>query len=110
MSIFTDKKIVIVGAGLAGLTTAYRLHQAGADVHVYEARPRVGGRVFTVKIDENIAELGAQNIADGGEAENILRLVKEFGLELVENKIYLDHQCFDRGKLVLCKQSFYGNF
>lgn len=41
-------RIVIVGAGLAGLTLAHRLVQAGIEAAVYEARDRVGGRVWTI--------------------------------------------------------------
>src|ERR687897_3775409 len=37
-------RVVVVGAGLAGLTCAYRLHQAGIDATVLEAADRVGGR------------------------------------------------------------------
>ncbi|CAG7588868.1 MAG: FAD-dependent oxidoreductase [Candidatus Midichloria sp.] len=40
-------RIAIIGAGLAGFTTAYRLHKANLNVDVFEARNRVGGRVFT---------------------------------------------------------------
>ncbi|MFI4984307.1 MAG: FAD-dependent oxidoreductase [Rickettsiales bacterium] len=36
-------KMVVVGAGLAGLTAAYRLYQNGYEVEVYEARPRASG-------------------------------------------------------------------
>src|SRR5207244_1434465 len=36
-------KIVVVGAGLAGLTCAYRLKQAGLVAQVYEASTRIGG-------------------------------------------------------------------
>lgn len=39
--------VVIVGAGLSGLTCAYRLHRAGISAPVFEARARVGGRVFS---------------------------------------------------------------
>ena len=37
--------VLIVGAGIAGLTAAYRLSQAGIPVEIIEARNRVGGRI-----------------------------------------------------------------
>jgi len=76
-----QEKVIIIGAGFAGLTAAYRLYQKGVDVEVYEARPRVGGRVFTVNVLGTIAELGGQNIRDGGKAENLLALASELHLE-----------------------------
>ena len=36
-----SKKVVVISAGIAGLTAAYRLIQKGIDVHVYEAKPRI---------------------------------------------------------------------
>ena len=43
-----SSKYIIVGAGLSGLTSAYRLHQAGeTDFIVLESRDRIGGRIFT---------------------------------------------------------------
>ena len=39
------RKIAVVGAGLSGLAAAYELNGLGYDVIVFEARPRVGGRV-----------------------------------------------------------------
>ena len=39
--------IIIVGAGLAGLAAARTLHQRGFLVSVFEARERIGGRVWT---------------------------------------------------------------
>ena len=42
-------RVVILGAGLAGMTVAYELAKAGFDCRVLEARPRPGGRVFTVR-------------------------------------------------------------
>jgi len=41
------RKVVVVGAGFAGLACAYELVKAGYDVTVLEARPRVGGRVVS---------------------------------------------------------------
>ncbi|HUQ63225.1 MAG TPA: FAD-dependent oxidoreductase [Acidimicrobiales bacterium] len=53
--------VVVVGAGLAGLTAAGELHRAGSSVRVIEARPRVGGRTLTVTPEDAAAafDLGA---------------------------------------------------
>ncbi len=55
--------VLIVGAGLAGLSAALDLSRAGARVHVVEARPRLGGRVHTVRdVDGVHAEAGGEFI------------------------------------------------
>lgn len=41
-------KVLIIGAGLAGLTLAYQLHKQEIDVTIVEARSRIGGRIHTV--------------------------------------------------------------
>jgi monoamine oxidase len=74
--------IAVIGAGLAGLVTAYRLQQAGFAVELFEARERLGGRIFTANVQGHAAELGAQNILDGDKAENLFRLIAELDLEL----------------------------
>lgn len=43
------KKVVIIGAGLAGLSAAYELLQAGHDTLILEAQQRVGGRIYTMR-------------------------------------------------------------
>ena len=98
-------KIVVIGGGLAGLTTAYRLQQGGMDVELYEARNRVGGRVFSVNIFGNVAELGGQNITDGGDAPNMLRLIHEFNLELRELQVPMSHSFFDGKDLISMQPS-----
>ncbi|HZO13019.1 MAG TPA: FAD-dependent oxidoreductase [Polyangiaceae bacterium] len=75
-----DCDVVVVGAGLAGLSTARRLQQAGAQVRVVEARDRVGGRTLSTSFEGATFELGAQWV---GPAQQRLRsLVHELGLEL----------------------------
>src|SRR3954453_22069822 len=61
------RRVVVVGAGLAGLTTALDLTAAGWDVVVLEARDRVGGRVHTVRQPFSPglhAEAGGESIDD----------------------------------------------
>jgi monoamine oxidase len=75
-------RIVVVGAGLAGLTCAYRLKQAGYAATLYEASDRVGGRCWTIRdgFDGQIAEHGGELIDQGHTA--IRQLAQELGLTL----------------------------
>lgn len=99
--ITNQKKITIVGAGLAGLTLAYRLKKMGVkNIELYEAKNRVGGRVFTVNTQGILAELGGQNFLDGGDAKNILKLAKELSLQTVKKEIPLAFQHFDGKKFI----------
>jgi len=86
--------IAVIGAGLAGLTAAYRLQEQGYDVHVYEAHQRPGGRVLTAKVGEGIEELGGKNFNDAGNPVHSLALIQELGLtthtsELPINPFYV---------------------
>ncbi len=62
------RRVIVAGAGLAGLSAARDLEAAGADVTVVEARDRVGGRVHTVRtgfVGALHAEAGADLIEAG---------------------------------------------
>jgi monoamine oxidase len=52
------RKVVILGAGIAGLVSAYELRRAGWNVIVLEARDRIGGRVWTVRGGDRIVQTG----------------------------------------------------
>ena len=53
--------VVVVGGGIAGLTTAYRLQQAGVAATVVEADARVGGKLRSVRVGELELEAGADS-------------------------------------------------
>jgi monoamine oxidase len=78
--------VVILGAGVAGLTAAYKLSKAGIPSVIYEGRPdRVGGRILT-KDNFNgegmFCELGAE-LVDSGHT-NLLDLCRELNVEIQE--------------------------
>jgi monoamine oxidase len=79
----STQKVVVVGAGLAGLTAAHRLKQAGVIADVYEASSRLGGRCWSARgvfADGQVAEHGGELI-DTGHLE-IRQLCKELRLPL----------------------------
>jgi phytoene dehydrogenase-like protein len=58
-------EVVVVGAGLAGLSAAVRLADAGCDVHVVEAGGHAGGRLATERIDGFVVDRGFQVLNTG---------------------------------------------
>lgn len=64
----SPRRIIVAGAGLAGLSVACELSQLGYEVIVIEGRDRVGGRICTLKqpfTDDQYVELGGELIGDG---------------------------------------------
>jgi monoamine oxidase len=99
-----SNKVVVIGAGLSGLSAAYRLYQKGIDVDLYEARSRVGGRVHSAWMDNpdgttTIAELGGQNISDAEDAKHLLGLAAELDLPLETCLVELDILDYQDGEL-----------
>ena len=93
----SPKKVLILGAGLAGLAAAYELKKAGFETIVLEARSRSGGRIFTARdpfADGLYAEMGAEYV--DAKDEFMHRYCKQFELKVLTAKLY--DAIFVRGK------------
>jgi monoamine oxidase len=79
----SDEEVIVVGAGIAGLTATWRLREAGVPVRLYEAQGRIGGRMLSLRghfPDQQVVELGGELI--NSDHVHIRRLADEFGIEL----------------------------
>jgi monoamine oxidase len=91
------KRVVILGAGLAGLVAAYELTKLGYSCQILEARTRPGGRCWTVRGGDSETEVtGARQVCEFDEGlfynpgpsripyhhRGVLSYCKEFGVEL----------------------------
>jgi monoamine oxidase len=94
------KRVLVIGAGMAGLTAARNLAEAGRQVLVLEARDRVGGRIRTLRDEGEIIELGAEFVH--GRPAELWQLIDEAGLETYA----LDGKdvCHRDGKLKKCDE------
>ncbi len=76
-------RVLVVGGGLAGLTAAHELQNQGVEVTVFEARDRVGGRVWSHQFDNGtVVELGGEWI-DSAQT-TVRKLAEELGLGMIE--------------------------
>ena len=86
MSELSTTDVVVIGAGVSGLTAARRLEQAGRPVVVIEAGDRVGGRTMNLDVaDGVITEGGGQWVGPG--QDRVLSLLDELGLETFKTHI-----------------------
>jgi monoamine oxidase len=84
-------RVIVVGAGLAGLAAAEGLRRAGHAVDVFEARDRVGGRVWSVPFAGAMVERGAEFILPDETA--VIAAVGRLGLVLVrKGTLYGDRE------------------
>lgn len=84
-------KVIVLGAGVAGLAAANRLIEHGfSDVTILEARGRPGGRTYSKPFGESYVDIGAQWI-HGHEGNIIYQLAKEHNMVDEENPSVLEH-------------------
>jgi monoamine oxidase len=91
----SDQKVIVIGAGMAGLTAARTLAEAGRSVTLLEAGNRIGGRILTHREGNEVIELGAEFVH--GKPPELWSIIEEANLETYE----LDgpNLSFEDGKL-----------
>jgi oxygen-dependent protoporphyrinogen oxidase len=73
------KSVAIIGAGVTGLTAAFYLKRSGVPVTVFEAGPRAGGVIRSVRQNGFLAECGPNTILET--SPQITQLIRDAGLE-----------------------------
>lgn len=81
-----SKKIVILGAGLTGLSLAYLLKKKGLNAHLLEARNRIGGRIDTISGNqETPMEMGATWL--GKKHQHLVSFLQEIDINIFQQYI-----------------------
>jgi len=86
------KSVAIIGAGITGLTAAFYLRRQNIPVRVYEASPRVGGVIQSVRRDGYLAEFGPNTILET--SPKIVALIRDAGLRT--RKLYSNPKAKNR--------------
>lgn len=84
--------IAVIGAGITGLTAAFRLQRAGFGVTVYESDGRVGGVIRSLRENGYLAEFGPNTVLET--SPRIRELVADLGLD--ERRMYSDPRAENR--------------
>ena len=102
------RRVDVVGGGISGLTTAYRLAAAGVDVTVHEASDRPGGKLGTVQVGDLRLETGADSFV--ARKPWAVDLCRELGLagELVAPGAKGAYLWTDRGLVAFPKDAPFG--
>lgn len=88
----SSSQVIIVGGGMSGIAAAKKLQEAGITFQVLEARERLGGRVYTQSLSENLyLDYGGQWI--GPTQDRMYELCREFGIEYYDT--------YNQGKNIL---------
>src|ERR1700758_928840 len=74
----SGQRIAVIGAGIAGMSAAFRLQQAGLEPTVFERNDRVGGRIWTVQQGGYLMDLGAAVYL--GTYREAIETIKDVGL------------------------------
>lgn len=87
------RSVAIVGGGLAGLNALRVLREKGVDAHLYEARPRLGGRMLTLR-DKLVPglweDMGGQLV--NTDHKDMIDLARRLGVRLIDRKALGGHE------------------
>ena len=90
--IHPSPQVIIIGGGFSGIAAAQKLHRSGISFQVLEARDRLGGRVYTKNLGDDLyLDFGGQWI--GPTQDRMYELCREFGIEYFET--------YNQGKNIL---------
>jgi monoamine oxidase len=93
-----DTDVVVIGAGLSGLTAAYELSAKGTSVVVVEARDRVGGRTLNGDVGRGKkGELGGQSVGVSHRA--VIDLASSLGIDVFRAHFEGEHLFHSNGQL-----------
>ena len=74
--------VIVVGAGLAGLSCANYLAEHGFKVQIYEAKPQVGGRVSTAQVGGVPIDIGCHQLAHASKKNDLYKLAQKYKLPM----------------------------